>query len=101
MSCFPSQSRAECTTEYLLELNSDVSGDFIEAVKMIIWFNNEQKSQFNITEQQILFNDYILPLGLQGPLRRKVEIFVILVRKFIYKCKMTEKTLHGSEFKQN
>ena len=37
--------------------------------EMMIWFNNKQKSQFNITKQQILFNDFTLPAESQHLLR--------------------------------
>ena len=67
---------------------------------MTIWFNNEQKSQFDMTKQQILFNDYTLPAGSQRLLRWKFGIFIILMKKYIYDCKMMEKFPVGDEFKQ-
>jgi len=58
---------------------------------MVIWFNNEQKSQFNMIKQKILVNDFILPVGLQNLLRWKFGIFITLMKKYIYDCKMMEK----------
>ena len=43
--------------------------------KMMIWFNNEQKSQFNMTKQQILFNDFTLPIGSQHLMRVEIQNF--------------------------
>ena len=40
-------------------LACSVAEDFY--YEMVAWFNNEQKSQINMTKQQILFNDLTLP----------------------------------------
>ena len=41
--------------------------------EMMMWFNNEQKSQFNMTKQQTLFNDFIPPIGSQHLLKWNSE----------------------------
>ena len=38
-----------------------VAEDFF--CEMMTWLNNEQKSQINMTKQQILFSDFTLPIG--------------------------------------
>ena len=48
-------------------LACSVAEDFY--YEMMTWFNNEQKSQFNMTKQQILFNDFTLPIGSQHLLK--------------------------------
>ena len=68
--------------------------------EMMIWFNNEQKPQFNVTKQQILFNDFTLPAGSQHLLRWKFGIFITLMKEYIYDCKMIEKFPLGNQFKQ-
>ena len=68
--------------------------------KMMTWFNNEQKSQINMTEQQILFNDFTLFVESQHLLKRKFRIFITLMKKNIYDCKMMEKFPLGNQFKQ-
>ena len=50
-------------------LACSVAEDFF--YEMMTWFNNEQKSQINMTKQQILFNDFILPIGSQHLLKWK------------------------------
>ena len=59
--------------------------------EMMSWFNNEQKSHINMTKQQILFNDFTLPIGSQHLLKWKFGIFITLMKKYIYDCKMREK----------
>ena len=44
-----------------------VAEDFF--CEMMTWFNNEQKSQINMTKQQILFSDFTLPIGSQHLLK--------------------------------
>ena len=67
---------------------------------MMAWFNNEQKSQINMTKQQILFNDFTLPVESQQLLKWKFGIFITLMKKYIYDCKMMEKFPLGNQFKQ-
>ena len=59
--------------------------------EMMTWFNNEQKSQINMTKQQVLFNDFTLPVESQHLLKRKFRIFITLMKNYIYDCKMMEK----------
>ena len=68
--------------------------------EMMIWFNNEQKSHVNMTKQQILFNDFTLSVGSQHLLRWKFGIFITLMKRYIYDCKMMEKFPLGNQFKQ-
>ena len=67
---------------------------------MMAWFNNEQKSQINMTKQQILFNDFTLPVELQQLLKWKFGIFITLMKKYVYDCKMMEKFPLSNQFKQ-
>ena len=60
----------------------------------------EQKFKFNMTKQQILFDDFTLPVGSQRLLRWKLWIFITLMKKYLYKCKMMDKFLLGNQFKQ-
>ena len=41
-------------------LACSVAEDFF--FEMMTWFNKEQKSQIDMTKQQILFNDFTLPI---------------------------------------
>ena len=79
-------------------LACSVAEDFY--YEMMTWFNNEQKSQFNMTKQQILFNDFTLPIGSQHLLKWKFGIFITLMKKYIYDCKMMEKFPCGNQFKE-
>ena len=79
-------------------LACSVAEDFY--YEMMAWFNNEQKSQINMTKQQILFNDFTLPIELQQLLKWKFGIFITLMKKYIYDCKMMEKFPLGNQFKQ-
>ena len=75
-----------------------VAEDFF--YEIMTWFNNEQKSQINIAKQQILFNDFTLPIGSQHLLKWKFGIFITLMKKYIYDCKMMEKFPLANQFKQ-
>ena len=79
-------------------LACSVAEDFY--YEMLTWFNNEQKSQFNMTKQQILFNDFTLPIGSQRLLHWKFGIFITLMKKYICDCKMTEKFPRSNQFKE-
>ena len=79
-------------------LACSVAEDFY--YEMMTWFNNEQKSQINMTKQQILFNDFTLPVESQHLLKRKFRIFITLMKKYSYDCKMMEKFPLGNQFKQ-
>ena len=68
--------------------------------EMMTWFNNEQKSQFNMTKKQILFNDFALPIGSQHLLKWIFGIFITLMQNYIYDCKMMEKFPRGNQFKE-
>ena len=60
------------TLEHTL-LACPVTEDFY--YEMMAWFHNEQKSQINMTKQQILFNDFTLSIESQHPLKWKFGIF--------------------------
>ena len=79
-------------------LACSVAKDFY--YEMMAWFNNEQKSQINMTKQQILFNDFTLPVESQQLLKWKFGIFITLMKRYIYDCKMMEKFPLGNQFKQ-
>ena len=53
-----------------------------------------------MTKQQILFNDFTLPVESQHLLKRKFRIFITLMKKYICDCKMMEKFPLGNQFKQ-
>ena len=79
-------------------LACSVAEDFY--YEMMAWFNNEQKSQINMTTQQILFNDFTRPVELQQLLKWKFGIFITLMKKYVYDCKMMEKCPLSNQFKQ-
>ena len=51
--------------------------------EMMAWFNNDQKSQINMTKQQILFSDCTLPVESQQLLKWKFGSFITLMKKYI------------------
>ena len=79
-------------------LACSVAEDFF--FEMTTWFNNEQESQIDMTKQQILYNDFTLPIGSQHLLKWKFGIFITLMKKYIYDCKMMEKFPIANQFKQ-
>ena len=79
-------------------LACSVTEDF--KYKIMTWFNNEQKSQINMTKRQILFNDFTLLLGSQYLLKWKFWIFIKLMKEYIYDSKMMEKFPLGDQIKQ-
>ena len=72
-------------------LTCSVTKDFF--YEMMTWFNNKQ---INMTKQQILFNDFTLPIGSQHLLKWKFGNFITL----IYDCKMMGKFPLSNQFKQ-
>ena len=79
-------------------LACSVAKDFY--YEMMAWLNNEQKSQINMTKQQILFNDFTFPAKSQQLLKWKFGIFITLMKKYICDCTIMEKFSLGNEFKQ-
>ncbi|XP_074637424.1 NEDD8-activating enzyme E1 regulatory subunit-like [Acropora palmata] len=58
------KSRAECTTEFLLELNSDVSGDFIEeTTNCLLQENSDFFKSFSVVIATQLPEETLLNLG--------------------------------------
>ncbi|XP_068750209.1 NEDD8-activating enzyme E1 regulatory subunit-like [Montipora capricornis] len=58
------KSRAECTTEFLLELNSDVSGDFIEeTTECLLRENSDFFKSFSVVIATQLPEETLLNLG--------------------------------------
>ena len=54
----------------------------------------------NMTKQQILFNNFTLPVESQHLLRWKFRIFITLMKKYIYDYKMMEKFTLGNQLQQ-
>ena len=79
-------------------LACSVAEDFF--YDMMTWFNNEQKPQINMTKQRSFFNDFALHIGSQRLLKWKFGIFITLMKKYIYDCKMMEKFPLSNQFKQ-
>ena len=91
----------KCFSPHSLEhtfLACSVAEDFYYEIRT--WLNNEQKSQINFTKQQILFDDFNLPIGTQYLLKWKFGIFITIMKTYIYDCKMMEKFPLGNQIKQ-
>ena len=76
------------------------SPDSLEDTFLACSVAEEQKSQINMTKQQILFDDFTRPVESQQLLKWTFGIFITLMKKYIYECKMMEKFPLGNQFKQ-
>ena len=79
-------------------LECSVMNDFSNYA--ILPFNEDNKIHLNLSKYQFLFNDFTLPSNLRSLLKRKFNILVVLAKKYVYFCKMTEKIPSQSEFQE-
>ena len=66
----------------------------------ILHFNEDNKTHLNLSKSQFLFNDFTLPSNLRSLLKRKFNILVVLAKKYVHFCKMTERIPSQSEFQE-
>ena len=74
---------------------SEIKSFYSEA---LVWFNDANDTEINLSNEQITFNE--IPEFRQlseYPARRRLHLFVTLLKQYVYSCKRFEKKLSDIE----
>ena len=69
-------------------------------LKAISWFNHENDTDITLSNKQITFNDIPRLTHLTDYLRRRLHLFVIVLKQYIYACKCLDKKPNMQEFQR-
>ena len=69
-------------------------------LKAISWFNHENDTDITLSNKQITFNDIPRLTHLTDYLRRRLRLFVIVLKQYIYACKCLDKKPNMQEFQR-
>ena len=64
----------------------------------LLWFNRVNGTNINLSNEQITFNEKPDNHQLSGNPRRRLQLFVILLKQYVYSCKCLEKKTSQKEF---
>ena len=65
--------------------------------EILSWFNAVNGAFINLSAEQILFHNYLSPL-IDNNLRRRLDLLILLIKKYIYSCKINELYPDCSQF---
>ena len=82
-----SQCRRADSLEHTF-LDCPVSIKFYEEI--ISWFNQKSKTKITLSNEELLFQNYELPLSLPPLSRCQLNLLVLLAKKYLYACKFTD-----------
>ena len=68
--------------------------------KAISWFNHENDTHITLSSKQVTFNDIPRLTHLTDYLRRRLHLFVIILKHYIYACKCLDKKPNMQEFQR-
>ena len=68
--------------------------------KAISWFNHENDTHITLSSKQVTFNDIPRLTHLTDYLRRRLHLFVIMLKHYIYACKCLDKKPNMQEFQR-
>lgn len=75
--------------------------DSIEHTLYVIsWFNQENDADITLSSKQITFNDIHSITHLTDYPRRRLHLFVIILKQYIYACKWLDKKSNMQEFQR-
>jgi len=77
-------------------LDCPVSIKFYEEI--ISWFNQKSKTKITLSNEELLFQNYELPLSLPPLSRCQLNLLVLLAKKYLYACKFTDACPDYSQF---
>ena len=68
--------------------------------EVLTWFNQVHNTDFCLSSKQISFNDITPASQLPDPTKRRLYLFVILLKQYIYTCKSFERKPNLQEFQK-
>ena len=68
--------------------------------KAISWFNHKNNTDITLSSKQITFNDIPRLTRLTDYPRRRLHLFVIILKQYIYTCKCLQKKPNMQEFQR-
>ena len=69
--------------------------------EILSWFNALENTQINLSKEQFLFQNYTLAPAVHRSIRRRLELSVLFMKKYLYTCKMTESQPSYLQFLNN
>ena len=69
-------------------------------LKAITWFNHENDTDITLSNKQITFNDIPRLTHLTDYPRRRLHLFIIILKQYIYTCKCLDKKPNMQEFQR-
>ena len=61
------------------------------------WFNTLNNTHISLSVDQILLQNYPPP-AVSDNLRRRLDLLILLTKRYIYSCKINEKNLNNLQF---
>ena len=65
--------------------------------EIISWFNTSNNTHINLSVDEILLQNYPPP-AISNDLRRQLDLLILLIKRYIYICKINEKNLNNLQF---
>ena len=65
--------------------------------EILSWFNTSNNTQINLSVDEILLENY-LPPAISNDLRRRLNLLILVIKRYIYICKINEKNLNNLQF---
>ena len=69
--------------------------------EILSWFNALENTQINLSKEQFLFQNYTLSPAVHRSIRRRLDLSVLFMKKYLYTCKMTESQPSYLQFLNN
>ena len=65
--------------------------------EILSWFNTPSNTHINLLFDEILLQHYP-PRAISNDLRRQLDLLILLIKRYIYICKINEKNLNNLQF---
>lgn len=65
--------------------------------EILSWFNTLNNTHINLSVDQILLQNYP-PAAISDDLRHRLDLLILLIKRYIYSCKINEKNLNNLQF---
>ena len=65
--------------------------------KILSWFNTFNDTRINLSVDQFFLQNYPPP-AISDDLRRRLDLLILLTKKYVYNCKINEKNLNTLQF---
>jgi len=62
--------------------------------KILLWFNTLNNTHTNLSVDQIFLQNYPPP-AISDVLQRRLDLLILLTKRYIYSCKINEKNLNA------